>query len=60
MSDRFYKFVKIAMKCQEIMKNEYGLTEEDEYIVPTNITKLDDIKNQMIASGEFIMNDEDD
>lgn len=60
-SDRFYKFVKIAMKCRHMHRREqFGLSDMDEYVIPTNVTKLNDIVDEMIRSGEFILDDDND
>lgn len=57
-SDRFFKFVQIAMKCREIhRRNEHGMDDESGYVIPKQITKLDTIKQMMIENDELILDD---
>jgi hypothetical protein len=59
-SEKFYKFLEIAIKCRDIYRRkEKGYSENDNvYVVPKNIIKLDDIQKQLIENDELII-DED-
>lgn len=58
-SAKFYKFLKIAMKCRDIhRKKEAGIEDDEPYIIPDNITKLSDIKQQMIDNDELIIEEQ--
>lgn len=59
-SDKFVKFLTIAMKCREIhRRKEKGFDEDDTvYVVPKNIIKLDDVKQKMIDNDELILEDD--
>jgi hypothetical protein len=58
-SEKFYKFLEIAMKCREIhRRKKYNLEDESSFVVPKNIIKLDDIKKKMIQDNELILNNE--
>jgi hypothetical protein len=57
-SEKFNKFVQIAMKCREIhRRKEHGFDDESVFVVPTNVTKLDDVKQKMIDDDELIFED---
>ena len=59
MSEKFNKFVGIAMRCREIYRRKQaGIEENDSYTVPKNVTKMTDISNMMIDSGELILDDD--
>jgi hypothetical protein len=55
MSDKFYKLIEIGMKCREKQRlKERNIDEEMmEYKIPEKITKLDDIKNKLLADDEI-------
>jgi hypothetical protein len=58
-SDRFYKFLQIAVRCRELhRRKEYKIDETTDYVVPKNVTKLDEIKKSMIENNELILNEE--
>lgn len=59
-SERFYKFVEIAMRCRDIhRRKEHGLDDESIYVVPKeeDIIKLDDIEKRMMENGEIVFDD---
>lgn len=57
--ENFNKFVKIAMKCRELYRRKQaGIDDNTQYIVPKNVTKMSDISNKMIDSGELILDDD--
>ena len=57
-SDKFYKFLCIAMKCREIQRRKkYGMSDCPSYVVPIQITKMNDIVRQLIADDEIIIDD---
>lgn len=60
MSDRFYKFLELAMKGRELhRKAKYGIEDNsNEYIVPKTVTKLDDIKQKMVDNDELVLDDD--
>jgi hypothetical protein len=60
-SDRFYKFLQLAMKARDLhRKKEYGIEEDaTTYVVPKNVTKLDDLRKQMIDDDELVLEDSD-
>lgn len=59
MSERFYKFLQLAMKAREQhRRKDYGLEDDvATYVVPKTVTKLDDIRQQMIQDDELILED---
>jgi hypothetical protein len=60
MSDRFYNFLKVAMKARELHRRiEYGIEDNsNQYIVPKNVTKLDDVRQKMIENDELVLDDD--
>lgn len=57
-SEKFNKFVQIAMKCREMhRRKEHGFDEDSIFVVPNNVTKLDDVKQKMIDDDELILDD---
>jgi hypothetical protein len=58
-SDKFYKFLQLAMKCREIhRRKEHGIEESAHaYVVPTNVTKLVDIEKTLMDNDEIILDD---
>jgi hypothetical protein len=60
ISEKFHKFLQLAMKARNIHRRKnYGLDENSiDYVIPKNVTKLDDIKNMMIANDELILDDD--
>jgi hypothetical protein len=60
MSDKFHKFLALAMKARDVYRRkQYKIEDDDEqYTIPKNITKLNDVKQQMIDDNELIMSDE--
>lgn len=56
-SEKFYNFLKIAMKCREIYRRKQaGIDDNDDiYVVPKKITKIQSIQDKMISSGELII-----
>ena len=61
MSEKFQKFIKIAMKCRYIhRRKEYGIDDDDDvYVVPKEYSKLSDIQNQLIENNELILEELD-
>ena len=59
-TERFSKFVQIAMKCREIhRKKEHGFDEDSKmFDIPKIVTKLDDVRLKMIENDELIMDDD--
>jgi hypothetical protein len=58
-SEKFYKFLEMAMKGRELhRRKEYGIDDDSGYVVPTNITKMNDIKQQLLDNGELILDNE--
>lgn len=59
-SEKFYKFLQIAMKCRELhRRKEAGFDEDTMYVVPKNVTKMTDIRDKMIENDELILNDDE-
>lgn len=59
-SVKFYKFVKLAMKCRDQhRRNKYGVDDESMYVVPKNVTKMVDIQNQLIENNELDLDTDD-
>lgn len=57
-SEKFHKFIQIAMKCREIhRRKEYGLEEESTCTIPENIVRMEDIKQKIIDDDEVILDD---
>ncbi|VBB17848.1 hypothetical protein YASMINEVIRUS_311 [Yasminevirus sp. GU-2018] len=57
-SPRFYKFIKIAMKCREMhRRKEYGLEDNNEYVVPKQVIKMSDLRQQIIDNDEIILDE---
>ena len=55
MSDNFYKLLQISMKCREKKRlKDRNIDEDDNYVIPTKITKMDDIKNKLLEDDEII------
>ncbi len=57
-SDKFYKFVELAMKCREIhRRKQYGLTEnsDDIFVIPKTVTKLDNVRQKLIDNNELAL-----
>jgi hypothetical protein len=55
-SEKFYKFLQIALKCREIYRRKQsGITDDDIYVVPKKITKMKNIRDEMINSGELLL-----
>lgn len=58
MSDRFYKFLLLAMKARDLhRRKDYGIEDATAYVVPKTVTKLDDVRKQMIEDDELILED---
>lgn len=58
-SEKFNKFVLIAMKCREMYRRKQaGIEDNTPYIIPTHITKMTDISKKMIDDGELILDDD--
>lgn len=58
-SEKFYKFIQIAMKCREQHRRvEHGFDEESVFVVPDIVTKLDDVTQKLIDDNELILDDE--
>jgi len=54
-TELFHRFITIAMKCRNIQRrNKYGLTDNDTYSKPVNITKLSDIQKNMLLNDEIV------
>ena len=60
MSDKFHKFLVLAMKARDLYRRKQYKIEEDDkqYTIPNNVTKLNDVKQKMIDDNELIMSDE--
>jgi hypothetical protein len=56
MSDRFHKFLFLAMKARDLHRRKnYGIEEDaTTYIVPQIVTKMDDVIQKMIDDDELI------
>ena len=55
-SEKFHKFLQIALKCREIYRRKQsGITDDDIYVVPKKITKMKNIRDEMINSGELLL-----
>lgn len=55
-TDRFKRFIKIALKCRELQRrSNYGVM--NEYIVPSKVTNMSDITNQLIDDDEIVYDD---
>lgn len=60
-SDKFNKFVALAMRCRDIhRRKEHGLDETPFFVVPKeeDIVKLDDISNELMKNCEIVFDDE--
>lgn len=61
MSEKFYKFIEVAMKCREIhRRKQYGLTEDidNTFVIPKIVTKLDDVRQNLIDNNELALTDD--
>jgi hypothetical protein len=61
VSDKFYKFVVLAMKCREIhRRKQYGLPEDSDnsFVVPDSVTHLDSVLQCLIENGELAPTDD--
>lgn len=60
-TEKFHKFLGLAMKCREIQRRKDNGLSDDEviYTVPEKVTKLEDIKKEMIDNDELILDDVD-
>lgn len=59
-SENFYKFLEIAMKCREKhRRNDAGIDDESIYCVPDHITKMCDVRAQLITDNELILDEEE-
>lgn len=59
-SEKFYKFVELAMKCRDIhRRKQYGLPEDSDntFVVPKTVTKLDDVRQNLINNNELALDD---
>lgn len=56
-TERFNKFLIIAMRCRQLhRKKERGISEDDtDYTIPKNIIKLSDIAQKMIDDDELLL-----
>lgn len=58
-SEKFYKFLRIAMKCRELHRRvEHGLDEDSVFVIPKKVTNLNDVKQKMIEDDELILEDD--
>lgn len=58
-SEKFNKFVGIAMKCREIYRRKQaGIEDSMPYNIPKKVVKMTDISNTMIENGELILDDD--
>ena len=57
-SPKFYKFIQIAMKCREIhRRKEYGVEDDSIYVIPDQVTKMSDLKQNIIDNDELIFDE---
>lgn len=58
-SDRFHKFLLLAMKARDLhRRKDYGIEDDaTTYVVPQNVTKLDELRKQMIEDDELILDE---
>lgn len=58
MSEKFHNFLCMAMKARELhRRKDYGIDPDDSgtYVIPKSVTKLDDVRRQMIEDDELIL-----
>lgn len=58
MSNKFYKFLTLAMKCREIhRRKQYNLEDNTPFVVPKKIVRLNDIAKQLLDDGDLILDE---
>lgn len=57
-TDKFNRFVRIALKCRELQRcNNFGVDNNIQYVIPTNVTNMNDIANSLIENDEIVYDD---
>lgn len=54
-SDNFYQLLVVAMKCRELTRRkESHLDDDSQYVVPSKITKMCNLADELVNNNEFI------